>query len=399
MMDEGTKSLNALQISEKLQTLGTSIYTHSDLDMSYVVMDALKPTIDPSLDLYTDIILNPSFAPSEFKRLQEEQGNDIKRERTQPVQMALRVFPKFLYGEGHFYSQPLTGSGYEKTVSTLTREDMIKFYDTWFKPNNATLLVVGDIDLKTLQSKIESRFDKWKRGEVPAKNIAKIPQTKGNKLYLLDRPESEQSVVIAGYVTEPYGQLPEIEREALMNIFGNDFTSRLNMNLREDKHWSYGASGFVWDAQGQRPLLAYAPVQTDKTKESVMEIRKEFKAILNDKPVTKEEFERTQNNVSMQLPGKWETNGSVRNSLEEMMKYNLPQDYFKTYSKKVKSMNLEGIQKLSKQMINEDKLSWFVVGDKDKILKGLKEAGFDEIIFVDADGNVIEPAKAELKSK
>jgi zinc protease len=313
--------------------------------------------------------------------------------------MALRVFPKFLYGEGHFYSQPLTGSGYEKTVATLTREDMIKFYDTWFKPNNATLLVVGDIDLKTLESKIESRFDKWKKAEVPAKTISKAAQTKGNKLYLLDRPESEQSVVIAGYVTEPYGQLPEIEREALMNIFGSDFTSRLNMNLREDKHWSYGASGFVWDAQGQRPLLAYAPVQTDKTKESILEIKKEFKSILNDKPVTKEEFERTQNNVSMQLPGKWETNNSVRSSLEEMMKYNLPQDYFKTYSKKVKSMNLEGIQKLSKQMITGDKLSWFVVGDKDKILKGLKEAGFDEIIFVDADGNVIEPAKAELKSK
>lgn len=304
--------------------------------------------------------------------------------------MALRVFPKFLYGEGHAYSLPFTGSGYEKTVSALTRADVVKFYETWIKPNNATLVIAGDIEMPALLAKLESRFGKWQTGEVPKKNLSTISGSKGNRLYLIDRPESQQSVIIAGYLTEPYGKLPEIPREALMNVFGGDFTSRLNMNLRENKHWSYGAGSSVLDAKGQRPLLVFAPVQTDKTKESIQEIKREYKEVINERPITNEEFERTKSNVSMQLPGKWETNGAVLQSLVELVKYELPEDYFKSYSKNVKSMALEDVQKLSRQMINPDNLSWIVVGDSDKILKGLKEVGFDEIIIVDSDGNAIQ---------
>jgi zinc protease len=396
LLDEGTKTLNGLQISDKLQTLGSSLYTYSDLDASYVRMDALKPSIDPSLDLFADVVLNPSFAPAQFSRLQQEQLNDIRRERTEPFPMALRVFPKFLYGEGHAYSLPFTGSGYENTVSELTRTDVVKFYNTWLKPNNATLMVVGDIDMPTLQAKLESRFGNWQQGEVPKKNLATVSGGKANRLFLIDRPESQQSIIIAGYLTEPYGKLPEIPRKSLINIFGGDFTSRLNMNLREDKHWSYGAGGFIWDAKGQRPFLAYAPVQTDKTKESIQEIKKEFKQIVNDKLIMQEEFDKNKSNVSMKLPGQWETNGSVLQSLVELVKYELPVDYFKTYSRNVKNMSLDEVQKLSKQIINGDNISWVVVGDKDKILKGLTELGFDEVTLIDADGNPL-PAGGDAK--
>jgi predicted Zn-dependent peptidase len=258
-------------------------------------------------------------------------------------------------------------------------------------------MVVGDIEMPDLLTKIESRFGNWQPGEVPRKNMATVSGGKGNRLYLIDRPESQQSIIIAGYLTEPYGKLPEIPREALMNVFGGNFTSRLNMNLREDKHWSYGAFGFVWDAKGQRPLLAYAPVQTDKTKESVQEIKKEFKQVINDKPIAKDEFERTKSNISMQLPGRWETNSVILGSLTELMKYELPPDYFKNFSKNVNKMTLEDVQKLSKQMINPDKLAWIVVGDKDKIFKGLQEIGFEEIVMIDADGNVL-PGNNEAKT-
>jgi predicted Zn-dependent peptidase len=396
LLDEGTKTLNTLQISDKLQTLGSSLYTYSDLDASYVRMDALQPSLDPSLDLLTDVVLNPSFAQAQFTRLQQEQLNNIRRERTEPFPMALRVFPKFMYGEGHAYSLPLTGSGYEHTVSTLTRADVVKFYDTWLKPNNATLMVAGDIDMPTLQAKLESRFGKWQGAEIPKKNLTAVSGGKSNRLFLIDRPESQQSIIIAGYLTEPYGKLPEIPTESLMNIFGGDFTSRLNMNLREDKHWSYGSGGFILDAKGQRPFLAYAPVQTDKTKESIQEIKKEFKQIVNDKLVTQEEFDKNKTNVRMKLPGKWETNGSVLQSLVELVKYELPEDYFKTYSKNVNNMSLQEVQQLSKQLIKGDNISWVVVGDKEKILKGLTELGFDEITLIDADGNTL-PAAGEAK--
>jgi predicted Zn-dependent peptidase len=273
----------------------------------------------------------------------------------------------------------------------------MKFYNTWIKPNNATLVVVGDIEMKDLVAKVEKRFDQWKRADVPKKNVATVTNTKANKLYLMDRPESQQSVIIAGYVTEPYGKINELARESLMNTLGGDFVSRLNMNLREDKHWSYGAFSFLWDAKGQRMMLAYAPVQTDKTKESAQEIVKEFKAIAGDKPVTKDEFDRTKNNGILQLPGRWETNAAVRGSLDEIVKYGLPEDYFKNYDKNFRSLTLDEVQKLTQKIIVPSNLTWFVVGDKAKVLDGLKQLGFNEIVLIDADGNPLQPT-GELKT-
>jgi predicted Zn-dependent peptidase len=198
---------------------------------------------------------------------------------------------------------------------------------------------------------------------------------------------------MAGYLTEPYGKVSEIAREAMLSVFGGDFVSRLNMNLREDKHWSYGAGSILWDAKAQRPLLAYAPVQTDKTKESAQEIIKEFKAFVGDKPVTQQEYERTKNNTSLQLPGRWETNDAVSNSVQEIVKYGLANDYYKTFDKNVRALSLEDIQKVSKQLVQPSKLTWFVVGDKEKVIKGLKEVGFDEIVEIDPDGNTVKPTE------
>jgi predicted Zn-dependent peptidase len=233
---------------------------------------------------------------------------------------------------------------------------------------------------------------------VPKKNLATVTGTKANKLYLMDRPESQQSVIIAGYLTDPYGKINEISKESLMNTLGGDFVSRLNMNLREDKHWSYGSFSFIIDAKGQRPFLAYAPVQTDKTKEATQEIIKEFKAIVGDRPVTTEEFNRTKENGILKLPGQWETSISIRSSIEEIVKYGLPEDYYKNYDKNFRALTLDDVQKLSKKIITPSNLTWFVVGDKAKIIDGLKEVGFSEIVLIDADGNPLQPA-GTVKSK
>ena len=392
MMDEGTQQRDALQISEQLQTLGASLSAYSDLDASYVQLNTLKPVLDQSLDLYADVILNPSFPQEELERLKNEQISGIQREKVRPFSMALRVAPKLLYGAEHPYGNPLTGSGYEETVEALTRDNLLTFYDTWFKPNNATLTVVGDMSMDELTQKLEGHFGKWKKGEVPTKNIATQAAQPGNVLYLMDRPESQQSIVIAGYLTEPYGAVNEISKNVMNDILGGDFTSRINMNLREDKHWAYGAGSFVWDAKGQRPYMAYAPVQTDKTKESIQEIRKEFDAFIGDKPISSEEFAKVQENTVLQLPGRWETNQAVGNSLTELVKYNLADDYFQRYGEAVKTLSLDEVQQLSQQMVQPDQIQWFVVGDKEKILPGLKELDMDKIIMIDADGNLLEPA-------
>jgi predicted Zn-dependent peptidase len=302
--------------------------------------------------------------------------------------MAMRIFPKILYGQDHPYGNPINGTGFEATVKAITPDEIRNFYDTWFKPNNATLVIVGDVEMSSLVSTLEAKLDGWKKGTVPKNEIAQIKSVPGKKIYLMNRPESTQSVIIAGYLTTPYGQVSQPALTAMNNILGGDFTSRLNMNLREDKHWSYGAGSFVWDAKGQRPFLAYVSVQLDKTKESIQEMQKELTAIINEKPITTDEFNRVQKNMILQLPGMWETNSSVSGSLTEKVTFSLSDDYFKTYDAKVRKLTRDELQQLSTQVIKPDLVNWFVVGDKSKIYDSLKEIGY-EIIEVDPDGNLI----------
>lgn len=393
MMDEGTKKMNALQINEQLSMLGASLSASSDLDASYVNMTTLKQSLDPSLDLYADVLLNPAFPEKEFSRLKKDQLSRIKREKATPIQMALRVFPQYLYGKDHPYSLPLTGSGYEGSIEKMQLQDVQDFYGDYVKPNNATLVVVGDLDMAELTAKLEKRFGEWKKGKVPSKTISEVPVGKGKKLYLMDRAESQQSVIIAGYLTNPYGTIPKAAEETMINVFGGQFTSRLNLNLREDKHWSYGARCFVWDAKGQRPFVAYAPVQTDKTKESIQEIIKEFKMVVGEKPIMDEEVTKNTTNSIMELPGRWETNRAVAGSVIEIEKYDLPKDFYQNYDQMMRNLKTPEVQGVAKNMIHPDQLNWFVVGDKAKILEGLQELGFDEIILVDSDGNPLKTLK------
>ncbi|MCB0606773.1 MAG: insulinase family protein [Lewinellaceae bacterium] len=387
MLDEGTKSRTGLEISEELQILGAGIGASAGRDASFISLNTLKPTLDKSLDLYADVALNPAFPQSEFDRLKNETLAQIKREKSSPVQMAFRTLPQFLYGEGHPYSTP--GSGYEETVQAMTREDLVKYYNDWLKPNNATLAVVGDLTMDELLPKLEARFGKWQKGKVPAKNIAKVDEAENKgKLFLMDRPESPQSVVVGAYLVEPYGQIPEIAREAMIDVFGGQFTSRINMNLREDKHWAYGAYSFIQNAKGQRPLVAYAQVQTDKTKESIDEFTKEFQQIVGNKPVTEAEFEKTTQNTVLQLPGQWETNNAVLGSLVNMVQYDLPEDYYKTYDQKVRELKLGDVQNMAKKLVHPDQLSFMVVGDKEKVMPELEKLGL-EIILIDANGKPI----------
>lgn len=397
MLDEGTEKMTALEINERLNLLGASIGTGSNLDRSFVSLNTLLPALEASLDLYADVILNPVFPESEFQRLKKEQLTDIQREKATPVQMALRVMPKFLYREGHAYNMPLTGSGYEETVQAISRNDVLQFYKSWISPNNATLVVVGDIDIDELSEKIESRFGAWEKGTIPVKHLNTVPEEEGNVLYLLDRPESQQSVVIAGYLTYPYGEVNEIALQSMNNVLGGQFISRLNMNLREDKHWAYGAGSFIPDAKGQRPYIAFAPVQTDKTSESVLEIKKEFEQFVGIKPVTLEEFEKDKANTILQIPGMWETNSAVAGSIVESVSYDLPDDYWQNYGENVRNLLLSDIHNTAENMVRPARLKWFIVGDKEKILPGLQNLGFTEIIQVDADGNQV--SKIHKKSK
>ncbi|MCX8056072.1 MAG: insulinase family protein [Ignavibacteria bacterium] len=390
MIDEGTKKRTALQISEELSLLGASLGSGSDLDVSYVSLSALKNKLDESLEIFADVILNPSFPEEDFNRLKTQTIAAIQREKVTPTSMALRVLPKILYGEGHAYGNPMTGSGTEESVKKITREDLIKYHQTWFKPNNATLVIVGDITLQEILPKLEKLFENWKPGTVPVKNISEVNHKESSLVYILDRPGSLQSLIFAGHIAPPSNDPDDLAIEMMNTIFGGAFTSRINMNLREDKHWSYGASSFLMGARGQRPFVVYASVQTDKTKESMIEIKKELEQMVSSKPPTEEELNKNKQNEILSLPGSWETMRAVLGSIVTMVKYDLPDDYYKNYPNKLKSLSLDDVRKATNKVIKPDRLVWVVVGDRSKIENGIRELNYGEIHFVDSDGNLIK---------
>ncbi len=390
MLDEGTQTRSALQLSEELALLGANLSAGSDLDTSSVSLSALKANLDPALEIFGDVILHPSFPEDDFKRLQKQQLDAIQREKFQPFQMALRVFPRFLYGANHAYGNPFTGSGTTESVSKMTRADLEKFYQTWFKPDHATLIVVGGTTLGEIAPKIEKLFKDWKPGETPKKNISTVEHHPKQVVYLMDRPDSIQSIIFAGHVALPKANPDEIAIESMNTILGGMFTSRVNMNLREDKHWSYGAHTILVGARGQRPFLAYAPVQTDKTKESMIEMAKELRGILGERPVTADELSKVQKQQTLELAGLWETMDSVSGSIGEIIRYGLPDDYYRTYPEKVKGLTLPVVSAAAEKVIRPDHLVWIVVGDRSKIETTVREIGLGEIRLIDPDGNPVK---------
>jgi zinc protease len=389
LLTGGTTKRTALEISEETASLGAQVGVSSGLDGSTVTLSALKSNLDRSLDLYADVILHPAFPESDFRRQQKQQIAAIQREKVSPVPMALRVFPGLLYGANHAYGNPLTGSGTEDTVAKLTREDLVKFHEAWFKPNNSTLIVVGDTTLAELTPKLERLLDGWKAGAVPKKNIGVVDYPAKPMVYILDRPGALQSFILAGEIAPPRNNPDEIAIETMNDILGGSFGARINMNLREDKHWSYGAQSFMVEAKGQRPYVVFAPVQTDKTKESLVEINKELRGILGDKPPTAEELAKVQANETLSLPGSRETMAEVANSIDTLVEYGLPDDYYEKYADRVRGLKVADIEGIAKRVVRPDNLTWVIVGDRAKIEAGVREVNLGELKFLDADGKPI----------
>jgi zinc protease len=363
----------------------------SDLDLSFARMSALKENLQPSLELFADVVLNPSFPEKELERLRKQQLARIQREKVEPMSMALRVFPRLLYGEGHAYAQPLTGSGTEESVAKLDRDTLRQFHSTWFKPDNATLVVVGDTTLDELTPQLERLFAGWERGKAPKKNLGRVEHQPESVVYIVDRPDSEQSILFAGHVMPPKNNPNELAIDVLNGIFGDNFSARINMNLREDKHWTYGARSVIADAAAQRPFFVYAPVQTDKTKEALAEIHRELTGIRSggERPPTPEELDRVKDQRTLTLPGRWETNEAVLDDIVEMVRFDLDEDYWDTFAGEVRALDLDDIEAQADAALQPEKTVWVVVGDRSKIEADVRELNLGEIRFIDADGNPV----------
>jgi zinc protease len=390
MLEEGTPTRDSLKIGEELESLSANFTAAANLDWSLVTLNTLKTTMDKSLDIYADLILHPAFPPKEFERIQKERIAAIRREKVTPQAMALRVVPALIYGKGHPYAVPFTGTGTEASVAKMTREDLARFHDTWFKPNNATLLVVGDTSMEEIKPKLEKLLASWKPGDVPQKTLPTVPQPEKDVVYLIERPGSGQSVIFGAQLAPPRNDPDAVALQLVNNIFGGQFSSRINMNLREDKHWSYGAFSVLPSARGQRPYISVSAVQTDKTKESMVELVKEYNGIVGGKPITAEELKDEQSNATLGLPGAFETIQQLSTAYGTILEYGLPEDYYNTFTERAMALTPEGANETAKKYILPDHLVWVVVGDMAKVESGIRELNLGEIHKIDADGNPVQ---------
>ena len=386
MLDEGTENHSALEISAEAEALGANIDAGSDLDMSTVSLSALKSELAPSLILFADIIKNPAFDQDEIDRMRPRILAGIEQEKNQPVGVALRTLPPLLYGEDHAYGIPFTGSGTPDSVASISRDDMVQFQRDWLRPDNATIFVVGDVTMDEIKPLLEKQFGNWRAPgtPLPSKNLADVELPFEASVYLIDKPDAPQSLILAGHVAPPHGVENNIAIQTMNDSLGGQFTARVNMNLREDKGWAYGAYTFLWDARGQRPWMVYAPVQTDRTVDSLNELNREFNEFLGDRPATQDELDRNVKNSVRSLPGQYQTANSVLDTLMENNRFGRPDDYAMTLKGKYENLTTDKLHDAAAEVIKPNKLTWLVVGDLSKIEQPIRDMGLGDVIVIEA---------------
>lgn len=385
LMDDGTATRDAIAISEELSRLGASLSTRGGGEASYVNMTTLTATLAPSLALFADVVENPAFRPADVERERNLAIAGVQKQKRNPSSMAFRVAGPAIYGRDHPYGRIST----EASLAALRRDELAGFHARWFHPNNATLVVVGDVEVAQLTPRLEAAFASWKPAAVPT--LAVPPAAAGDKsvVYLVDKPDAQQSTILAGNVAPPRSDQDEIAIETFNTVLGGAFVSRLNMNLREDKHWSYGASSSIGGGRGPWRFTAYAPVQTDKTAESAAEIRKELTGVVGSRPLTAEELAMAQNNMTLSLPGAWETNAAVADYLVDMAYRGRADDYYDGYADKVRAVTIADTGAAARKVVRAESLVWVIVGDRKKIEPGVAALNLGEIRHVDADGNPV----------
>ncbi|MGH8462347.1 MAG: M16 family metallopeptidase [Stenotrophobium sp.] len=392
MIDEGTKTRNALQIAARADELGADIGTGSTLDTSYISLNAITSRLPDSLALFSDILLNPTFPDAELARLKPQFLAAIKREQATPYGIASRIYPRLIYGAGHAYSNPLSGNGTAASIEALTTTQLRAFYQRWVRPDNATLLVVGDIGMAQLKPMLEQRFGNWRAPDepLPKKNLVNVSLPSKPRVFLVNRTGAEQSLILAAEVSPPRNDPDHIAMVTLNTILGGNFVSRMNMNLREDKHWAYGAFTVLANAKGQSPFFVYAPVQTDKTAESMQEALKELDGIIGKKKPTADEIHYAKNSIVLSLPGENETTSDIAGSYSNILTYDLPDNYYNDLVGEVSALTPAQLDAAADKLIHPDALTWIVVGDLSKIEAPIRKLDLGEVTVLDSDGNVVK---------
>ncbi|OKL39582.1 M16 family metallopeptidase [Pontibacter flavimaris] len=385
MLNEDTQNYTSEQFSNELDKLGSSIRVGSGQDDTYVIVQSLKKNLDKTLALLEERLFRPKFNPDDFERLKKQQLEGIANQATQPTAIASSVYNKLLYGNNHIMSIPTSGTS--ETVENITLDDVKQFYNSYYSPSVTELVVVGDISEKELMGKLDF-LKKWKKKNVQLPAETKAPAIEKTRIYLVDKPDAAQSEIRIGYMAMPFDATGEYYKLGLMNYnLGGAFNSRINLNLREDKGYTYGARSYFSGSKYAGPFTASAGVRADATAESVTEFMKELSDFQKN-GIKEDELQFMKSSIGQADARQYETPYQKANFLGRILRFDLNKDFVKKQTDILNSITKQEIDALAARHLPVANMHIVVVGDKKTVLPKLEALNY-EIVELDTDGNPI----------
>ena len=380
MMDEGTKKYSSLDFAEAQERLGSGIGYGSSIDTTYASLSSMKVNLEATLDLFKEGLLNPIFPQAELDKVKKRWLDSIDQQLNNPGSVANRKIRGLVYGEGHPYAKE-SSSGLKETVEQFTREDLIKMHALLTNPSDSTFIVTGDINLNEAKELLNKKFNNWtsKASDISPIDLFTVEDQSEPRVFLIDKPGAIQSYILAAQLLPPTNSDDDILIDYMNYAIAGSFTSRINMNLREDKSWSYGVRTSTGYSQGQRLMRMTAPVQTDKTAPAILEVLREYNEYVNDSPITADELSKIKNARTLRLPGQYETLGALLGGMEDIVKYNRDFDYLDTIADKRNAILLEDVRSASKKYLDTNKWTWVIVGDLAQIESPVRELNIGKV--------------------
>lgn len=397
LMNESTEQHSTEEMAKELELLGSSVSVGSSKTAMTINIQSLKKNLQPTLELAYEIMFQPAFKEEDFNRLKTQQIELIENQNTQPTSIASKVYQKILYGEGSILGIPTGGT--VETVSNINLADIKQHYSNYFSPSTANIVIVGDANLDQIEPWLEP-LGSWEGPQVDIPNEFRVANQGETKIYLVDKEKSAQSQIrIAKYTGLKYDATGEYFKTSLMNYpLGGHFNSRINLNLREDKGYTYGARSRFSGNKYEGNYLAYAGVKLDATSESIEEFMKEIETYFN-KGIKEDELEFMKKSIGQREALSYESPFQKAGFLRRLITYDLPSDYTVQQNQILQEMTKEEIDLLAKKYLNPKEFNIVVVGDKAAIKEKLEKLDYP-IVEMDKEGNpLIIPGTEKLQKK
>lgn len=387
VLRRGTKTRNAVQIDETLGDLGTGLGSGSSRESSNVSFDVLKRNLDPAMTVMADVVMNPSFPADEFDREKKLVLDGLAQAANNPNAVANRVATMVAFGADHPYGRP--SGGLPSTVNAITRDDLVRFHATNWKPGSSAVIFVGDITLAEATASARKHFGSWSGGAAPVINVPAIKPMPTGKVYLIDKPGAAQTVV-AHVLKGIERKSPDYYALTLANtVYGGGFGTRLNLNLREDKGWSYGVFAFPQHFLKAGMWVASGGVQTNKTKESVAEFMKELRYIAGEKPITETEFANAKQSKVRGYAQQFEAYGRITGQIADLWLAGLPMTTLQAETDEIGKLQIGPVNSVAAKYAAVPGTSIVLVGDLSVIRAGIQELNLGEIVLLDVEGKPI----------